>query len=97
MDKKTKEKVERIRSELEPLFIKAEKEGLWFWCAYVDIIIDPENLKLAQSEGHYLWGAVNWELVNPLNMRESLLKRATQLRREVDRIADRLWQIKHGK
>jgi hypothetical protein len=56
---------EEILKTLEPLFIKADKEGLWFHSAYQDMWFTPNELREQQANGRYLWGAVNWELRSP--------------------------------
>jgi hypothetical protein len=61
MNKQTKE----ILDGLQPLFDKAEKEGLWFYCSYQQLWFSPNELKNEQSNGRFLWGAVNWQLRDP--------------------------------
>lgn len=56
---------EQILKELEPLFIKAEKEGLWFYSPYQQMWFTPKELKKAHNEGRFVWGIPNWELRSP--------------------------------
>lgn len=50
---------------LEPLFERAKREGLWFFCSYQAMWFSPKELRQAHSEGRFIWGAANWELRNP--------------------------------
>jgi len=54
-----------ILKSLEPMFEKAEKEGLWFYCSYQDLWFKPQELKEKQSNGRFIWGSDNWELRHP--------------------------------
>jgi hypothetical protein len=58
-------KNQTILKGLKPLFEKAEREGLWFYTSYQDLWFAPAELKQAQKEGRFVWGAVNWILRNP--------------------------------
>ena len=86
---------EAIRLSLQPLFEKAEAEGLWFfhesseagqiWCS-------PEYLHLKQSEGDYVWAPEHWELRSPLGYIKSLRKQAEAIVKEHNELAERLGQ-----
>lgn len=56
---------EEILRSLEPLYAKAVSERLIFWCRYQDLHFTPRELREAQAAGRYVWGAGNWELVEP--------------------------------
>ncbi|TPG68639.1 hypothetical protein EEL31_08970 [Brevibacillus laterosporus] len=55
-----------ILASLQPLFDQAEKKGLWFYSSYHDIWLSPSKLRQEQENGNFLWGAVNWQLRDPL-------------------------------
>ena len=56
---------QKLLYELQPLFEKAEKEGLWFFSSYYQIWFSPKELKKQHKEESFLWGAVNWKLLDP--------------------------------
>jgi len=56
---------EEILKTLEPLFEKAQKEGLWFFCNYQSLWFSPAELRIKHQEGKLVWGVVNWTLRNP--------------------------------
>lgn len=78
---------------LEPLFKKAEAEGLWFyhhsreagevWCS-------PKYLQLCQEKGRYIWAPDNWELRSPLVYMKQLKYRAQELVDEYNEMAERM-------
>ncbi len=84
---------EAIRLSLQPLFDKAEADGLWFfhessqvgqvWCS-------PEYLRLKQAEGEYVWAPEHWELRSPLGYMKSLHTRAEAIVKEHNELAERL-------
>lgn len=43
-------KDDAIKSGLIPLFEKAERQGLWFWCAYQNMWFSPRELQ-QKTEG----------------------------------------------
>jgi hypothetical protein len=54
-----------VAAKMEPLFQKAENEGLHFYSNYRGIWFTPAELRKEQLEGKFLWGPVNWELRDP--------------------------------
>lgn len=54
-----------IEAALEPLFERAEREGLWFYSLYQGLWFSPKELRAEQAKGRFWWGAVNWELRDP--------------------------------
>lgn len=50
---------------LEPLFERADKEGLWFYCSYQNLWFSPEELRKEQANGRFRWGYPNWDLRDP--------------------------------
>lgn len=53
------------KKNLSHLFKIAEEQGLWFYSHYQQMWFSPRELKEQQSRGHFVWGAVNWELRDP--------------------------------
>jgi len=76
-------KKEEILMGLEPLFIKAEKEKLWFYASYQDSWFSPQELKEKHNENRFLWGACNWELRNPYEIIEQAERRIENYRKEL--------------
>lgn len=74
------EKDEVLKS-LEPLFEKAEKEGLYFVSNYQQIWFSPKELKEKHDNNSFLWGAVNWQLRDPSEETERL-KEAVEYAKE---------------
>lgn len=54
---------EAILAGLEPLIQQAEREGKWLRCGYYDIRMPPAELRKAHAKGSFLWGVVNWDLI----------------------------------
>lgn len=61
----TEHSTEQILKELEPLFVQAMDEKLWFYCNYQDLWFSPKELREKHAEGRFIWGAVNWQLKDP--------------------------------
>lgn len=53
-------------NSLQPMFVQAEKQGLWFYCRYQSLWFSPTSLHKEQANGRFRWGAMNWELRDPL-------------------------------
>ena len=66
---------EQILKELEPLFEKAEKEGLWFYYNNYDLWFTPEKLKENHKNDKFVWGTNNWELKNPTEKIKDLMNK----------------------
>jgi len=54
-----------VAAQLEPLFQKAENEGLHFYSPYHQLWFSPAELRREQLEGNFIWGAENWKLRDP--------------------------------
>jgi len=81
---------EKIIEGLQPLFKEAEKKGLWFHCHYQDLLFSPAELRQAQSEGRFLWGAVNWTLVKPEERLDALEKAVDCAKADAAKFAKRM-------
>lgn len=67
--------------EMQFMFESAEREGLWFHCAYQDLWFSPAELRDEHARGRFQWGPVNWQLLNPA-------EHLRQLERERDAAAE---------
>lgn len=56
------------RAALDAMFAKARSEGLWFFHGGMSgpIWFSPADLEAEQKKGSFVWGAVNWQLRNPI-------------------------------
>lgn len=52
--------------DLEPLFLKAEGEGLWFYNRYANQWFSPKRLRSEHRRNRFIWGPKHWELRQPL-------------------------------
>lgn len=69
-----------VLAGLDPLFERAAREGLWFWCNYQDIWFSPDELRQEHREGHYIWGAINWRLRDPREHLAEIEQEITRLK-----------------
>lgn len=82
--------VNEIINGMQPLYEKAEKEGLWFWSRYQDLWFSPSELKEAQGQGRFLWGYVNWELRDPKEKIAQLQRTKSTIDEEIERFKSRI-------
>lgn len=75
---------------MEELFQKAEREGLWFFCSYQQLWFSPSELRKAQSEGRFRWGAENWKLRDPQEAVDNLDRNIRALNTERERLLSRI-------
>lgn len=54
-----------IIDSLQPLFKRADRDGLWFYTDYQQLWFSPNELRKCHKEGRFVWGAENWNLRNP--------------------------------
>ena len=73
-----------ILQGLNPLYEKAEKERLWFFCDYQNLWYSPKELRQLQSEGRFVWGAANWKLRNPMERVEEMEETIENLTKKYD-------------
>lgn len=79
-------KIQSILDELEPLFEKAVKENLWFHCNYQDLWYSPAYLRQCHKEGRFIWGTVNWELLDPRKQLYNIESRILHTLNEYNRL-----------
>lgn len=77
---------ESILTLLEPLFERAEREGLWFYCSYQSLWFSPAQLRAAHKDGRFIWGPMNWQLRVPRERVEEAERRAEAAMREAHRV-----------
>lgn len=85
---------EEIIKSLQPLFEKAEKEKLWFYCNYQDLWFSPKELKDMQKAGRFIWGEVNWTLQNPMERVTEMEKRIKAYEIEKEKFIKRIQEEK---
>jgi len=85
-----------ILKDLEPLFEKAESEGLWFNCMYQDLWFSPEELKALHKENRFIWSAVNWKLRDPQEKIKQLENQEFRINNEKNEFLTKikLWKMK---
>lgn len=52
----------KATAEMEALLRRAESEGAMLYTAYHDLWFTPKELREAQADGRFRWGAVNWAI-----------------------------------
>ena len=83
---------EIIAAGLKPMFARAEKDGLWFFSGYQQLWFSPSELKAEQSQGNFMWGAVNWQLRNPQERLQQLEHEIKDKQNEIVQFKKRLAQ-----
>lgn len=68
------------------MFERAEREGLWFYCAYQDLWFSPERLRQEQADGRFRWGPVNWSLRPHSERVQEAERRVVEAELELERI-----------
>lgn len=81
---------EAILKSLEPMFKRAEKEGLWFHSAYQDMWVSPKELRDYQKDNRFIWGIDNWELRDPEEKINVLLKNIESFKDAIYEIRKRM-------
>lgn len=81
-----------ILEGLQPLYEKADREGFWFYSVYQDIWFHPDELREKQSNGQFLWGAVNWQLRQPDDKLLELLQKKKGIEREIEQFKQRAFK-----
>ena len=84
---------EAILKSLEPLFDRAEAEGLWFYHdskEAPEVWASPRYLHLMHSKGRMIWAPEHWELRSPMAYMKKLHRDAQALIDEYNEMADRL-------
>lgn len=82
-----------IIMSLQPLFERADAEGLWFFHASDEageVWASPGYLQEEQSNGRLIWAPEHWQLRSPIDYMASLHQKAGRLIDEYNEMADRL-------
>jgi hypothetical protein len=83
---------EPILEGLRPLIEQAELGGKWLHCNYQDIWFSPKELREQNANGHFIWGAVNWEIRDPNEQVSYLEGQVESAKRAVAAFKQRLGQ-----
>lgn len=86
------------REALDELFAKARASDTWFYHSGVSgtFWFSPDELQAEQQSGNFVWGAVNWQLRNPLEGLEAIDRGIENLRQERMKFADRMHKALAG-
>lgn len=79
-----------IIKALEPMFKQADAEGLWFRSSYQDIWLSPDELRRYQADGKFVWGPINWELRNPIQLTMGIAAQIHELQQRLESIQRRI-------
>ena len=83
-----RESIRAIKSDLEPLFERAEREDLWFLFKLDGTtLLPPAQLRRSLEFREHLYPSSAWELVDPTVK----LKKMNEIITEMVRQRDRLW------
>lgn len=55
-----------VTIEMRPLYEQARREGKWLYCHYQNLWFAPDQLEAEQRAGRFRWGAVNWQVRDPM-------------------------------
>ncbi len=80
----------KVIESLKPMFEEAKARNLWFYTSYQQIWFSPDELAAENKRGKFMWGAVNWELRDPIDGLKALDKKIAEAQAERDRFAARL-------
>jgi len=86
-----------ILKGLEPLLREARQNNLVFRCPYQNLIFTPDELEQEHKDGSFIWGATNWELVDPKKILSQLELKAREARRAVTKLRLKLRSESIGK
>lgn len=81
---------EIILAGLEPMFRKAEAEGLWFVLRYAGLWFTPAELREFHKAGRFVWGSANWDLRAPAERITELEEAIRKLQTELEYINKRV-------
>lgn len=65
---------QEILNGLEPLIQEAERKGLWLESTYQNIPFSPRELRTKNKNGEFVWGKVNWRLIDPKTLLRDIPK-----------------------
>lgn len=83
---------ESARNELDAMFERARREGLWFFHGGLSgpLWFSPDELQAKQAGGSFIWGPVNWDLRDPSEHLRDADRHVESAKAERDKIAARL-------
>ena len=77
-------------ASLNPLIAQAEREGKWLYCNYQGMWFSPKELRRANADGRFIWGAVNWCLRNPQEYLNEAIAAAEAANKKVEIVKARI-------
>lgn len=86
MEQSAAERKRALERDLDPLFKKAEAQGLWFYSHYQQLWFSPAKLRAEQAGGSFRWGSANWTLRDPMERVRELRRDAEGLNKIADAI-----------
>ncbi len=81
---------------LPDLIAKAKKERKWICCHYQDIWLSPEELERENANGKFIWGEINFTLLNPNERRKQLEDVVAQSEDRLRRFNERVSEWEKG-
>lgn len=83
--------------QLDPLFARAEREGLWFWSHYQGLWFSPAALRAEQASGHFQWwNPENWRLRNPQELVDEAQQDVDAAQRRLEHAKSRVYRGGRG-
>lgn len=79
-----------ILEELEFLIKEAEEKGWWLRSHYQQLEFSPRELRESNAQGRFIWGPVNWELIDPKTLLKDEEKELHSLRKHNATIEHRM-------
>ena len=82
-----------ILASLEPLFDRADADGLWFYhhaSTGEEVWCSPEYLRLEQSRGQLIMAPEHWELRSPVGYMKGIIADVTARIEEYNTLAKKL-------
>lgn len=79
-----------IANFFKSLFAEAEEKGLWLYSPYLGLWFSPAELREAQKQCRFRWGAENWKLRDPKEHLKYLRRRAEEETKRADYFEERL-------
>lgn len=92
LEERERQLVKNIKASMVPLLAEARRSNMLLASnTSKEMLFTPDELEKAQSEGRFLWGCINWRLVDIMELRKSLEEDV------IDAIARlRMFDSKHG-
>lgn len=79
-----------IIESMKPLIQEARDKNKWLRSAYDGSVFSPDEMDRHHAEGRYLWGPVNWRLIDPNYHAQVLADKALAAKREHEHFCERM-------